>query len=342
MSTIQQSEMTGTLRVGVRPFRDEDYPRFVEIGNLAHPEFRWAVEEARYQDGSWDHTRYVKRRYMAEDASGTVVGYGRFNHIPDEFDPQKFYLDVVVDPAYRRRGVGAVIYEWLLVELKACGAIAVRSGVSKETETESVRFLTRRGFTEAQRGWQSRLDISSVDLARFADAQRRAAGEGITLTTLAAEQARDPDARRKAYELTSACEQDVPSNDPVTGTSFEYFLSYAVHSPNALPEAFFIALDGARHIGLSALFRPLVLPGVLHQGLTGVLREYRGRGIAMALKLLTVRYARERGYREIRTWNDHRNQPMLRINEALGFVKQPPWITFGKSLVSSGESEGGG
>jgi RimJ/RimL family protein N-acetyltransferase len=48
----------------------------------------------------------------------------------------------------------------------------------------------------------------------------------------------------------------------------------------------------------------------------------------MGLKLHTVRYARDHGYREIRTANDIRNRPMLRINEALGFVKQPAWIAF--------------
>jgi len=75
-------------------------------------------------------------------------------------------------------------------------------------------------------------------------------------------------------------------------------------------------------------------PGIIYQGLTGVLREYRGRGIAMALKLQTVRYARDHGYREIRTWSDARNRPMLRIKEAMGFVKQPASINFESPLGS--------
>jgi hypothetical protein len=45
-----------------------------------------------------------------------------------------------------------------------------------------------------------------------------------------------------------------------------------------------------------------------------------------------VRYAQARGAREIRTWNNTRNRPMLRINEAMGFQKQPVWIEFEKSL----------
>ncbi len=73
-------------------------------------------------------------------------------------------------------------------------------------------------------------------------------------------------------------------------------------------------------------------PGVLFQGFTGILREYRGKGVAMALKMLTVKYARTHEYREIRTGNNTRNRPMLRINEAMGFVKQPVWIEFEKRL----------
>ena len=198
--------------------------------------------------------------------------------------------------------------------------------------TESIAFLTRRGFVEVQRGFESRLDVAAFDFARFAGAEERVAGRGIILTTLAAERQRDPDALRKAYELQQACGRDVPAVGEVTETSFEMFLAHDVDRPTALLDAFFLARDGDRYVGLSAMQRRLAQPGVLSQHLTGVRREYRGRGIAMALKLQTVKYAQTHGYREIRTGNDARNRPMLRINEAMGFVKEPAWITFEKRL----------
>ena len=52
----------------------------------------------------------------------------------------------------------------------------------------------------------------------------------------------------------------------------------------------------------------------------------------MALKLKAVEYARSHGLKQIRTWNDSLNRPMLAINEALGFAREPAWITFGKDL----------
>ena len=86
-------------------------------------------------------------------------------------------------------------------------------------------------------------------------------------------------------------------------------------------------------MGISSLQGALASPDVLWVGFTGVRREVRGRGIATALKLESIRYAREQGYREIRTMNNALNQSMLRINEALGFRREPAWITFEKKLT---------
>ena len=56
---------------------------------------------------------------------------------------------------------------------------------------------------------------------------------------------------------------------------------------------------------------------------TGVIREYRGRKIALALKVLAARYARQHGARTVRTDNDSRNAPILAINRRMGYQPQP-------------------
>jgi len=124
----------------------------------------------------------------------------------------------------------------------------------------------------------------------------------------------------------------VPGLDPATSSPFERFEQEVLRAPYALPEAYFIAIRGDRYVGESALAPEGDDPRVLHQGLTGVLRDDRGRGIAMALKLRTIEYGRAHGFRQIRTMNDSLNEPMLAINEALGFIREPAWITFGKDL----------
>jgi len=119
----------------------------------------------------------------------------------------------------------------------------------------------------------------------------------------------------------------VPSIDPATDITFEEWRQHWIDAPSFLTDAFFIAIDrDGRWLGMSNLQRSIEDPSFIWQGLTGVRREARGKGLAMALKLETVRYAQAIGVDHIKTWNDQSNRPMLAINEAMGFAKQPAWI----------------
>jgi RimJ/RimL family protein N-acetyltransferase len=92
-----------------------------------------------------------------------------------------------------------------------------------------------------------------------------------------------------------------------------------VDSDQALPDAYFVACDGDRYVGVSVVHRTADEPAVLIAGFTGVLLSHAGRGIGLGLKLETIAYARSHGYREIRTGVLAENLPMLRINKILGF-----------------------
>jgi len=315
----------------LRPFQEKDYPRVVEIRNAIYPDYRANVEEIRHGDESWEADKYFKVRLAAEDPSGRVVGFGQTNHMPHQFHPDKYAIDVQVDPAYQRRGFGGALFDRLLSIIKDRGAEVVRSE-AKESLPDSVAWLKRRGFEEIQRYWESRLDVASFDFAAFSTAVDRALEQGITFTTLADESVDKPEILRAIYELDRDIMRDVPFPDPTTETSYESFIKGAIENPDFMPEAWFLAKDGDTYAGLSNLWKSQELADVYYQGLTGVRRDYRGKGIAMALKVRGLEFVRERGMREVRTWNNTRNRSMLRINEAMGFVKQPAWIEFARTL----------
>jgi predicted GNAT superfamily acetyltransferase len=67
--------------------------------------------------------------------------------------------------------------------------------------------------------------------------------------------------------------------------------------------------------------------------MTGVRREYRGRGIAMTLKLGVIDFARRNGYNMIKTWNHSDNAPMLAVNARLGFKREVGWLSMEKNLA---------
>ena len=316
-------------RVEIRDFEPTDYPRMVEISNLLYPPHRWTEDEARYEDDHFDK-KYFHRRWVAEDPKeGEVVAIAELSHMPWSFHPHKFWMDLDVHPDWQRRGVGRRLYDAMAAELREKEAIVVRAS-ARESNGESVRWLERRGFSEKMRDWESHLDVASVDATKFAD--KAGVPEGIEIVTLKDEGPGDEACLRAVFEMGNAIGPDIPNPDVFTPTTFEYFLS-GIRNPNSLHDAYFLAKAGDRYVGISNLWRSEGSPDVLYQGLTGVVREYRGRGLAWALKMRTIAYARERGFRQIRTWNNTMNRPILNINEALGFVKQPVWIRFQKDLA---------
>jgi GNAT superfamily N-acetyltransferase len=322
----------------VRPAAPADYPALVAIGKASHPDYAETVEERRHWDKTWDHRKYFKLRLVAEDA-GRVVGFGQVNHMRWAFVPTKYRIDVTVRPEDRSRGHGTALYDELAAVVRDRGGRTL-AATAKESMTEGVRFLAKRGYREVKRDWESRLFVKGFDFARLATADDRVADQGIRIVTLADELRRDRAALQKTFELNEDCRMDIPSVDPPSRHTFDEFRRDDVDAPNALLDAFFIAIDkDGRYLGVSNMFRSLDDPTFLWQGITGVRREARGKGIAMALKLRTVRYAIDQGVAHIKTWNDVHNKPMLSINEALGFIKQPAWVSYEKDLSGSSHSQ---
>jgi mycothiol synthase len=302
----------------------------VEMLNETYPDYAWTIDEVRFADADWKPEGFFRRRVIAEEG-GVPVGYSAVSHARGQFTPENYRLDLIVRPAARRRGIGTTLLEDAVAALRPRDAHWIRSDV-KESDTHGIGFATHAGAIELRRDWESRLAVAAFDLEPFAAAAKRAADAGVRITTLAAELKIDPDAVRKAYELHETARLDVPTLDPQTPSPYERFEHEVLRAPYALPEAHVLALIDGRYVGESVLAKEGTDPAVIYQHLTAVLREERGKGIAMALKLATIDYAKREGLREIRTWNASTNRPMLAINEALGFAKQPAWITFGKDL----------
>jgi GNAT superfamily N-acetyltransferase len=125
--------------------------------------------------------------------------------------------------------------------------------------------------------------------------------------------------------------QDVPlPGGAVFDLSYNDFRQAILENPNADPSAVIIAKRGRRYVGFTALWLPKDGPAITNT--TGILREYRGQGLALALKLVSIRVMKARGYVEARTNNDTENPAILGLNEKLGYQRLPGWLQWEKGL----------
>ena len=321
---------TGTSTITVRAFRELDYPGIVALANAVYTDYPWSEAEFRHWDERYDGRRVKLERIVAEDPRQRMLGWAEYHHEPYGYHPQKLWIDITVYPEHQGRGVGGLLYEELLARLAPLDPIIIWAN-TRETFERSTTFLERRGFAEQRRAWESRLNVPAFDATPFLE-QAAQGARGLQITTLAEEREKDPTWMRKLYDLELEVGEDVPRVTAYTPLPMEEHMERLLENPDWIPEAHFLAKDGDRYVAESNMFRSEQLPDVLYQGITGTRRAYRRRGVALALKLRTVEYARRHGYREIRTWNDTLNAPMLYINVKLGFVRQPAWITFEKRL----------
>jgi GNAT superfamily N-acetyltransferase len=320
-----------TLSLETREFDPTDYPRLLEIYNANYRDYPRSIGEWRSRDESVDRSRYHLQRYAFLE-NGETVGFGDVSHVTDMFHPQKFWISIFVDPVSQGRGIGSSIYDKLSEELRKLNAVAAWAG-SKEDLPRLTQFYQNRGFAEKMKAWESRLDVRTVDQARFRAYSEKALRQGITFTSLAAERIVAQDSLRKLHELVQLISADMPSPAPFTPISYEQWEAFELKNPSLLPDGYMIAKDGSKYVGLSTVWRIDEDPRGLVQGNTGVRREYRGLGIAVALKLKVIDFARRNGYQRMKTWNASNNAPMLGVNAKLGFKREVGWITLEKDLA---------
>ena len=323
----------GTLSLKMREFTVDDYERLLEVYNANYPDYTRSVNEWRSRDEAIDQSKYLLRKYaFIEPGTGMIVGFGEIAHDLGQYHPRKFWISIYVDVASQGRGIGSAIYEALVEQLRQLDAIMV-STIAKEDLARLVGFLERRGFLEKLKTWESRLDVSSTDTAPFRKYSEKVAREGIRIITLAEEMKHGDRALKNLHELVQLVSADMPSSQPQTPLSYDQWKGLELKNPSLIPDAYMIAKDREFTVGLSTVWGSDREPKTLYQGNTGVRREYRGRGIAMSLKLRVIDYAREHGYQKVKTWNASNNPAMLGINTKLGFKRQVGWLTMEKDLA---------
>jgi GNAT superfamily N-acetyltransferase len=315
----------------VRGFTSEDYPAMVNIHNslnIVWPERPRTAEAWEKADASRSSSiRY--RRWVAVE-NDRVAGFAAYRQGPLEYPPQSFWINVEVAPEYQRRGLGSMLFDEVMQAVQEFNPPALRADAFTNLP-QGFSFLQKRGFYEAFRETPVHLDISTFDSRPYEGLDAKLRSGGVVIKTLRALEA-DPDRDRKLYDLYWKVVEDLPQEgDGIQKPEFAEWQDWGLNDPSILPDAYFIAVWGEDYIGVRELSTYLDAD-VLLGGLLGVRREYRKRGIGLALQLRGIAYARQNGYQLLKTCTAIQNAPMQALFNKLGYHRDPEWQQCQKDL----------
>jgi GNAT superfamily N-acetyltransferase len=276
------------------------------------------ISEATVRDWWTPREGEFRVTTLAFDEQGKAIGYWDIDH-ETWMKPGTFWSKIILVPEHRCNGLGSKMFEEALQVARAQGATHLESAI-REDDPIALHFVEKRGYKIQYHAFESTLDLASFDEHLFDDLLARVHADGFRFFSLAEAGVTDEN-KHKLYEVNRASSLD----DPGSSGNFPDFYAF---SKNVFEASWFradtqiLAAHGENWVGLSAI-------GVYkednhaYNAFTGVLRDYRGRGLAQALKLQTILLARREGMRYIRTHNDSKNAPMLAINRKLGYKPLP-------------------
>lgn len=304
----------------------DDFPEIAALMNLVLPERPISASDMLEELETKDQK--IKEQYFVAILEHQIRGYILYTQLKDHFHPQHFWLRAGVHPDFRRLGIGSKLLERAMQELEPLNPILLQCG-AREDRDFSLHFLEHHGFIDEWRRVDLILKLEDFNAAPLKGLIEKLEAQGFGFKSI--DQLRDnPKRDQKLCDLGNAVSNDVPLGMPATELTLAQFQKSILEISWAREQAFCVAIFDGRYIGLNNI-------GVDSNGnafvdVTGVLPEFRGRGLAQALKLKGIEWAISHGIKEMATSNDLVNAPMLAVNEKIGFVRQPASIRFAKKL----------
>jgi mycothiol synthase len=233
---------------------------------------------------------------LAKDG-GQLVGSG----IADNSGLKGGFVCPRVLPGARRRGVGTAI---LLALAEHCVSLGHDVAGSRVEDEGSAAFARRFGFAETDREVEQVYAVGAEPEPLIPP--------GISIARLADR----PELAELAYHRLNETFADLALTSVLQVSLQEWQRDWT-----GLPEASFVALDCDGEVVGTASLRPDPdKPGRAENGYTAVRREWRGRGVAAALKRTGLAWAGRNGIAEIYTWTQQGNHDMRAVNERLGYT----------------------
>lgn len=285
----------------IRAIRDDD-----DLDDLHEGNSEWPGAAFARKMTAAAATEDAVIAFQVAEHDGRLLGYLDGFLAPHDNPTRAGSGGVWVRPDARGHGVGSALLDALLSSATERGARRLTSRVDS-TDLGSIRWLEAHGGTTGGIHLESKLELGD-DLPLFPPPP------GVTVETLR------PDADeaewQAAYEASVRLMGDTPDAEtnpaPIPYGVYRALLAHSWQLCLAKTD------DGAI-VGLTCVFPKNERVRSVNTMLTAVNREWRGQGLATALKTLHAVRLRHDGWRSIVTQNMEGNDHILAANRRLGF-----------------------
>ena len=312
----------------IRPFNEGDYPGIAAVDKIVSPSYAMSADQLHRQDANQDPVE-LWNRFVAVDATNRIVGTANYSgRLQYRGKVNTFSIFVNVLPSHQGQGIGAGLFDLVLTELQPHRPYDLFTNILAD-DSRTVRFLHEREFVDFSWEHASKIDLTTFEPAQFTAELQRVVEQDIEIKTVL-DLARDPDRNQKLYDLCWVVEQGDSLETDSEKPSLEQWSQWLEPASGYIFDTCMVACVGDKYIGTTAL--EIYKNTELTTGLTGVLADYRRRGIATALKIHSLRSAKALGYTAAYTWSNSTNHRMININSRLGFIEQSAWVMMKKEV----------
>lgn len=293
---------------------DPQLQQFIDLRNEHMTHHPTTVEEVRRMDSCLPESGFLQRWFAYREDE--LIGAMHLHNSTWTGEPDSCSFGV-----YPVRGQGEEERCGWLIEALESEVRSRRWRVCRSYVPDTLPHITgaleKSGYRIVQENPETELDVSQFRIADWEPVLLRVREMGVEIQIVTELKATVPDWEERFWKMEMAIMQDVPIPGGFHPQSLEDFKK-VLEADIPDHDSMLIARYGEEWIGTSQVFKGDAEPEHFYTGLTGVLREWRRKGVATALKALGIEAARKRGAARISTDNEE-NNPMLDLNKQLGF-----------------------
>tara|TARA_B100000614_G_scaffold7435_1_gene6939 strand:- start:23969 stop:24937 length:969 start_codon:yes stop_codon:yes gene_type:complete len=321
--------------VQIKKFKatDEEFIEIAKIRNLVNHD---CVDHPDEDKNDWEirDKSKIRNRLLLYD-NKKLIGLLYYTQGRGENNQTSFF-NILINPKYNNNGFREMLYQEMLNEVKYFECNQLYSNVYEHSNYKTYhRFLIKHNFKLVQTNREYSCNIRQINTKEYQPLIKKLESEGIKFYDSKSQMLGWPNHYKKLEKLHWILDQDIPHPDGIKPTRlpFTQWKKVILDFYNNSYGVDIVAVKNGDYIGATDIeIFPKSEP---HKGWTGglgVIREFRRRGIATVLKIKAIEALLKKGITEIRTDNEE-NNPMYKINEALGFKPVPFSLEYMKKLV---------